>query len=54
MFAERNCPGLRLLGFLDPDNIPVEHFVRHSLFIYPDEKVRLHAQGVAACISQSA
>jgi hypothetical protein len=33
--------GIKLLGFKDPEELAFEDNVKHSVFIYPDELVRL-------------
>lgn len=33
--------GIKLLGFKDPIELAFEDNVKHSVFIYPDESVRL-------------
>jgi hypothetical protein len=34
-------PGLKLLGFKDSTELAFEDNIKHSLFIYPDEAVRV-------------
>ena len=34
-------PGIKLLGFKDATELAIEDNVKHSLFIFPDEQVRL-------------